>query len=603
MNVKKWFAVFFSTLLLLLLLWAGVNFFIDPFGVFGDTLLSYSEYSMTQNPRVSKIAYLDRHYEEYDAYVVGCSKSSSLPTESLNKYFGASFYNMIMYGGDMYDIEKTVEYILENYTAGNIVVAIGLEEANAFNTEADEIKGNLHAKVDGSGLVPFYFKYLFLNPEYAREKLTSYFNRSYLITSQEVFISETGTYNKSLRDSEKIPVLEKYLEENPDFSEGQGKYKMKDADKCVESLGRIDEMCREHGATLTVIACPIYEGELKLYDESAVISYYKKIAETVNFWNFSGHTAVSSEPRYFYDSLHFRNCVGEMMLAKMFSDSDVFVPEKFGEYITSENCEEMTEYLFSPAEEENTVKNLPVLMYHHFGRIRVSAELFDEHLTALENAGYTVISLADAENYVKRGEELPEKPVLITVDDGYSSAVDIAAPILEKHNAHAAVAVIGCSIGHSTYKDTDIGITEHFSLEEALPYVKNGTLTVISHTWDMHMVKSLDGEDCREGVLMLEGESEEDYLEALEEDFEKISNALFEAYGTKVLAVAYPQGLYSKISEVFLAEKGVNITFTTEWGTNQIVKGVEQTLRQLCRFSVDGSVDGETLVKILEGAG
>ena len=182
MNFKKWISVFIAAAVILTAAWVLLNVLVDPFGVFGDIALDYSEYSMTQNPRIAKIAYLDKNHEKYDSYIVGCSKTSSFSTEALNRYFDASFYNMIMYGGDLYDIEKTVEYILENYEAKNIVVGIGLEEAQKFNNDGDEFKENLHAKLDPSqNLLAFYLKYLFLNPEYAKNKLTSYKNRGFIL--------------------------------------------------------------------------------------------------------------------------------------------------------------------------------------------------------------------------------------------------------------------------------------------------------------------------------------------------------------------------------------------------------------------------------------
>ena len=108
MSFKKWIAVFISTVILVGALTAGFNALVDPFGIFGDVLFDWYAYDMTQNPRVAKIAYLDRHHEKYDSYIIGCSKTSSYSTEALNEYYGgASFYNMLMYGGDMYDIEMT----------------------------------------------------------------------------------------------------------------------------------------------------------------------------------------------------------------------------------------------------------------------------------------------------------------------------------------------------------------------------------------------------------------------------------------------------------------------------------------------------------------
>jgi peptidoglycan/xylan/chitin deacetylase (PgdA/CDA1 family) len=602
MNFKKWIAAFILTCLAICVLFAAYNALIDPFGIFGDKLLRYPEYSMTQNPRIAKIAYLDKNYEKYDSYVIGCSKSSSLPTDSLNKYFSATFYNMIMYGGDLYDIEKTAEYIVNNYTAKNIVVLIGLEEARAFNTEADETKGNLHAKVDGSAIFPFYLKYLFLNPEYSKSKIESYLDRSYLISPDEVFVAQTGTYNKSKRDAERIPPLTAYLRENPNFTSATWYNTIPDADLCVQSIKRIKALCEDNGISFTLIACPVYEKELRCYNSEELLAYYKKIAEVTDFWNFSGYTDITYEPRYFYDSMHFRNCVGDMMLSKMFNDSSVYVPENFGDYITSENADRLLNKAFVPCEKpDGQSTSLAVLMYHHFTENKtdssVSAERFDEQLTALENAGYTAVTLDELRAYVQKGTPLPEKPFLITVDDGYTSTLEVASPILEKHNASAVVSVIGCSIGKDTYKDTDIPITEHFALEEAHRYVENGTLTLISHTWDMHQVEH-DGEGHREGVLQKEGESETEYLAVLQNDLEKMRLAL-----GKVNALAYPYGKYSDLSEVFLSANGVDITFTTKWGNNEIVKGIPQTLRLLSRITVEENTTGEKLIEYIESAG
>lgn len=593
MNFKKWLTAFLITCVAVCSLYALYNALVDPFGIFGDTLLDYNEYSMTENPRIAKIGYLDKNYEKYDSYVIGCSKSSSIPTETLNKYYNASFYNMIMYGGDLYDIEKTAEYIINHYTAKNIVVVIGLEEARAFNSEADPTKGNLHAKVDGSAALPFYLKYLFLNPEYSKNKIKAFLDRSYLISSKEVFITETGTYNKSRRDASRIPSLGKYLTENPVFTSASWYNPIPDADMCAESLGRIKTLCDENEINLTVIASPLYKKELECYKADEVVSYYKKIAEKVDFWNFSGCTDITEEPRYFYDSMHFRNCVGEMMLARIFSDESRFVPDNFGQYITSENADILLTEAFKPKEAQNLSKKLTVLMYHHF----TNAEALDTQLTSLENAGYSFVTLNEIKAYVSGGDELPDKPILITVDDGYSSALNVAAPIFEKHGASAVVSVIGCSIGRDTYKDTGIPITKHFTLEEAEPWIEKGIITLASHTFDMHQVE-YDGDGRRYGVLQKDGESEEEYLKVLSADHKKMSKILGD-----VTTLAYPQGAFSELSEVFFAQNGVNVTFTTEWGNNELVKGIPQTLRLLSRITVEESTTGDELIKYIESAG
>lgn len=54
-----------------------------------------------------KISYLEQHHDEYDSYFLGCSSTSSLPTESFSEMLNAKFYNLIMYGADMKDCERS----------------------------------------------------------------------------------------------------------------------------------------------------------------------------------------------------------------------------------------------------------------------------------------------------------------------------------------------------------------------------------------------------------------------------------------------------------------------------------------------------------------
>jgi len=78
---------------------------------------------------------------------------------------------------------------------------------------------------------------------------------------------------------------------------------------------------------------------------------------------------------------------------------------------------------------------LPVLMYHHFAQESpygtiVSFDKFREQMTALRNAGYQAVTIPQIIDYVENETPLPEKPVLITMDDGYTSNLVNAAPVL-----------------------------------------------------------------------------------------------------------------------------------------------------------------------------
>ncbi|MBU4260746.1 MAG: polysaccharide deacetylase family protein [Proteobacteria bacterium] len=77
-----------------------------------------------------------------------------------------------------------------------------------------------------------------------------------------------------------------------------------------------------------------------------------------------------------------------------------------------------------------------VLIYHRFDESRypttnVSAERFREQLAYLMMNHYQVISLADLVSAIEHKTPLPDKAVVITIDDGYRSVYDVAWPILQ----------------------------------------------------------------------------------------------------------------------------------------------------------------------------
>lgn len=251
---------------------------------------------------------------------------------------------------------------------------------------------------------------------------------------------------------------------------------------------------------------------------------------------------------------------------------------------------------------------VPVLMYHHFiekGSAQtdtvVSAQAFDEQMGALREAGYTAITPGQLIDYVDGAGELPEKPILITMDDGYTSNLTIAAPILEKHGMTATVFVIGINVGEENYLHSGQPLDPpRFDWEEARPWVDKGVLTVQSHTYDMHQ-RNWYGFSGRDGVLQRSGESEEDYRAALKADFLRAQREMKENMGTDMVALAFPFGLCSPQAVEELKELGVRLTFTTDCGCSRAVQGVPESIQCMERWGVtDDLTGGELLQKLGE---
>lgn len=79
-----------------------------------------------------------------------------------------------------------------------------------------------------------------------------------------------------------------------------------------------------------------------------------------------------------------------------------------------------------------------ILVYHHVAEdtppsTTISPNDFEAHLSYLRDNNFTVIALDHMIDSLRSGQPLPEKSVVITFDDGYSSIYETAFPMLESY--------------------------------------------------------------------------------------------------------------------------------------------------------------------------
>ncbi|MCL4376994.1 MAG: polysaccharide deacetylase family protein [Actinobacteria bacterium] len=91
------------------------------------------------------------------------------------------------------------------------------------------------------------------------------------------------------------------------------------------------------------------------------------------------------------------------------------------------------------------------------GAYEMSTAEFDYLCGTLKAAGYKTITFMDLLNYLDRGKKLPEKPVIISSDDGYQNVYTYAFPILQKYGYKMTVFLVTGLIGNS---DADRRINE-----------------------------------------------------------------------------------------------------------------------------------------------
>ncbi len=104
-------------------------------------------------------------------------------------------------------------------------------------------------------------------------------------------------------------------------------------------------------------------------------------------------------------------------------------------------------------------KGIPILEYHMVDaadhpdarEYNVPPDDFSAQLDELQRQGYTTISLREFLRARKGLAELPEKPVVLTFDDGYDNNYTTLLPLLEARGMKATVFMVTNDIGEPGY--------------------------------------------------------------------------------------------------------------------------------------------------------
>lgn len=249
---------------------------------------------------------------------------------------------------------------------------------------------------------------------------------------------------------------------------------------------------------------------------------------------------------------------------------------------------------------ESAALRLPVVMYHdisrdpaQWGPYVVSEAEFEADLRWLRAHGYETVSVQNLLDWENGDFVMPEKPCMITLDDGAYSTLAYAEPLLKQYGFCGVSAVIG-SVCEKFSKngETDPELS-NLSWEAARELAERGTIEVICHTWDMHH------QSPRMGCSRLEGESETAYRYALTGDLSRFLTACEEHGVALTPAIAYPYGAFSRATLDATRDFGFMVAFTCDERVNLLTRNEDELLR-IGRFNRPHGVSGEKKFQIWE---
>ena len=224
---------------------------------------------------------------------------------------------------------------------------------------------------------------------------------------------------------------------------------------------------------------------------------------------------------------------------------------------------------------------LPVLMYHHMvldwqecNDMTVTVGRLGRDLQWLAENGYQTILPRE----LAEGAPLPEKPVLLTFDDGYRSNYELAYPLLQKYRAKAVIAVMA-------YMQDNPG-GNFLTWDMCREMSASGLVEIGSHGYAIH---NLDGRmgnfvpGQANGVQRRKGESYNDFYCRVLEDLRYSFDRIAQEVGTPPTYFAYPFGKTDPDADAYL-EALFPVTVVT--GPGKHAANLSQGLHQLPRFTV-----------------
>ena len=209
-------------------------------------------------------------------------------------------------------------------------------------------------------------------------------------------------------------------------------------------------------------------------------------------------------------------------------------------------------------------------------RMYVNCNNFETHIVTLKNMGYRFITLDEAEKELLYDADSNNKEILITYDDGYTNTIEVALPILKKHNVPAAMSVCGSYLYPETRDNINMHADKNFAGVEGVKLWINAGNSILAHTYSHFKLTHL---------------SEAAYKKEIEKDY----LILQKEFGSAPNGIAYPYGsinddIISVVSKYYQYGFATNMGFSTSWENRYRLK----------RICAESNCSVEELLKLID---
>jgi len=231
-------------------------------------------------------------------------------------------------------------------------------------------------------------------------------------------------------------------------------------------------------------------------------------------------------------------------------------------------------------------KKVPILMYHSishstnrkFKQFTVSPSLFTEQMSYLHQHAYVPMTVTQFVHGLSQGDlALPERPVILTFDDGFADFFIDALPILKQYSFVATMYIVTAFVNStSRWLQRDGEATRPILTWDQVAQMHAAGIEIGAHTHTHPQLDMLSASLAQEEIVT--------------------SKKILEAYlGQKVFSFAYPYGYYTPTTQRLVQAAG----YTSACAVKHAMSSISTDAFALTRLMVKPTTNRETFAALL----
>jgi len=353
MHKLQWIRINFIIVLIGVLLIASFNYIVDRYGlnnlihIKGINTDKISNTNITTRFEISTLG-----HGGYDTLLLGSSRIGVMDPRVVDHYLGGKSFSL----GQPRSV-TSIQYNLFRYAVKfnpikNVIYGIdflSFNKNNMINTEyldkADKIKnGNREYNFD----VYFSFDSFIKNLEFIKHNFLGQAVSKNKVPA--VYLPQNGmrkhvVYIEALKNGtlDLDHQIYEHLQEYFGDKENDIYYNYTFSDEYLEYFKKIVHYCQDHNIKLWVYVPPMLGEHFDAIYAAGYFDEYehyeREIAKITDFMDFTGNNTISMNKNNYWDSSHLREELTPIVMARIFHDTSVKVPDDFGAWVTKENID------------------------------------------------------------------------------------------------------------------------------------------------------------------------------------------------------------------------------------------------------------------------